>query len=82
MGTINSNGVRAGYHNNICKVNLVAKCKVENTAYDGVKKLIETSVDDSCTEHLDCLFIKNSGNGRYRSLKTILDNIHTVDKYF
>lgn len=40
------------------------------------------ALDKSCTEYLACLFIKTSNNGRYRVMKTSLDNTYIMGKYY
>ena len=82
METTKANGGGGVYHPKLMQVHIA------NIWEDNIIALKET-IDDmeleamasSCEDYNMCMFIRNSDNGSYRSLKTTLDNNRLLKKY-
>ncbi len=79
---VDVHGGRAGFHEGMYKERL-REIKTKNglnVADPATDEMREKAMIESCNEYLGCLFIRNSDEGRYKQLKSTLDNSYLFGK--
>ena len=78
-----AHGGQSGYHTKLIQAHL-ANILEENRIVlkEATYSMELAAMASTCKEYNACILVYISNDGRYRSLKTTLDNEHLLEKYF